>query len=230
MELATQLMNLKKKTMQKIAVAAGAHDTKRVTTYSAIANRIEDDERTLANVLRRIGEYEKELVDPASGSTLREILDEITPAKSRARKVRSSAGKEEGFMARESFLDAGADRGYRLTPLGKTVFETNKGHKVAIPFANEKRPDRWFLGISDEKYDVAVLLCQEKDGDLFDFIVPRDFLEKFWRAFSRSGGQVKFNVSRYGKNWHLIVPGYEPQAISIFLRNYGPLRTESKTV
>ena len=226
MELTTQLMNLKKKTMRKIAEAAGAHDTKRVTSYSALANRIEDDERTLANVMRRISGYEKEIADPTNASSLREILDEITSEKSATRKIRSSAGKEEGFIARETFLDAGVDRGYRLTRLGKTVCETNKGHKVAIPFANEQRPDRWFLGISDEKYDVIVLLCQEKDGDLFDFIVPRDFLEKFWKAFSRSGGQVKLNVSRHGKNWHLIVPGYEPQAIGSFLRNYGPLRTE----
>lgn len=78
--------------------------------------------------------------------------------------------------------------------------------------------------IVDIKYDVVVLLCQEKDGDLFDFIVPRDFLEKFWRAFSRSGGQVKLNVSRHGKIWHLVVPGYEPQAIGSFRGNYGPLR------
>jgi hypothetical protein len=139
-------------------------------------------------------------------------------------------GFSAGFMARESFLDAGADRGYRLTPLGKTVFETNKEHKVAIPFANEQRPDRWFLGISDEKYDVVVLLCQEKDGDLFDFIVPRGLLEKFWRAFSRSGGQVKLNVSRHGKIWRLVVPGYEPQTIGSFLRNYRPLRTDSRAV
>lgn len=228
MELSTQLMNLKKKTMQKIAEAAAAHDTKRITSYSALANRIEDDERTLANVTRRIGEYEKEVSDTTDTSTLREAMNEITSARSRTREVRSSAGKEEGFMARESFLDAGADRGYRLIPLGKTVFETNTGHKVAIPFANERRPDRWFLGISDEKYDVVILLCQEKDGDLFDFIVPRDFLEKFWRAFSRSGGQVKLNVSRHGKIWHLVVPGYEPQAIGSFLKNYGPLGTESK--
>lgn len=225
MELATQLMNLKKKTMQKIAEAAGAHDTKRVTAYSALANRIEDDERTLTNVIRRIEEYEKEITDSTNTSTLREIMDEITSAKSSTRKVRSSTGKEEGFMAREIFLDAGVDRGYRLIPLGKTVFETNKGNKVAIPFANEQRPDRWFLGISDERYDVVVLLCQEKDGNLFDFIVPRDFLEKFWRAFSRSGGQVKLNVSRHGKIWHLIVPGFEPQSIGSFLGNYRPLRT-----
>ena len=153
MELTTQLMNLKKKTMRKIAEAAGAHDTKRVTSYSALANRIEDDERTLANLVRHISEYEKEIADPTSASSLREILDEITFDKSGTRKIRSSAGREDGFIARETFLDAGVDRGYRLTRLGKTVCATNKGHKVAIPFANEQRPDRWFLGISDEKYD-----------------------------------------------------------------------------
>lgn len=100
MELVAQLMNLKKEITQKIAEAAGANDTKRVTSYSGLANRIEDDERTLANAIRRIGEYEKELVDPANASTVREILDEINPAKSRTRKVRLSSGKEEGFMAR----------------------------------------------------------------------------------------------------------------------------------
>ncbi len=88
-----------------------------------------------------------------------------------------------------------------MIPLGKTVFETTTGHKTAIPFANEQRPDRWFLGISDEKHDAVVLLCQERDGGLFDFVLPSGFLEKFWNAFSRSGDQVKLNVSKQGKTW-----------------------------
>lgn len=224
MELATTLTGLKKKVMRKIADAAGAHDTKRVTSYSALANRIEDDERVLAEVMRRINVYEKEIAEPTNAASLREILDEIKTAKSRTRKDKSSMGKEEGSITRNAFLDAGIDRGYRLIPRGKTVFETNKGHRVAIPFANEQRPDRWFLGISDEKYDAVVLLCQEKEGSLFDFVIPRDFLEKFWKAFSRSGGQVKLNVSRNGKAWCLVVPGHETQAVGSFLGAYGPLR------
>lgn len=226
MELMAQLANLKKKTMKKIAEAAVAHDTKLITSFSALANRIEADERTITEVLGRISGHEKEVADPTDTFPLKGILDEITTAKSRTRNVRLSSGKEEGSIAREAFVDAGVDRGYRMIPLGKTVFETNKGHKVAIPFSNEQRPNRWFLGLSDEKYEALVLLCQEKDGGLFDFVVPRDFLEKFWKAFSRSGGQIKLNVSRQGKTWCLVVPGYEPQVIGSFLRNYEPLRTK----
>jgi hypothetical protein len=43
--------------------------------------------------------------------------------------------------------------------------------------------------LSDEKYNAVVLLCQEKDGGLFDFIVAYELSGKFWKAFSRSGGK-----------------------------------------
>ncbi|MEK7762133.1 MAG: hypothetical protein AAB433_11165 [Nitrospirota bacterium] len=225
MELLAKLANLKKKTMQGITEAAAAHDTKRVSKYSGLANRIEDDEHAITGAMKRITIYEKELSEPTNSTDLTEILDEIkTSRRHNIRNESSSSGRETGSLMRETFLDAGAARGYRLIPRGKTIFETGKGHRVAIPFANEQRPDRWFLGISNEKYDAVVLLCHGKDGTLFDFVVPRDFLEKFWESFSRSGGQVKLNVSRNGKTWWLVVPGYEPQAIGNFSGNYGPLR------
>lgn len=227
MDLLARLANLKKKVMLKIAEAAGAHDTKLVASYSTLANRMEDDERALNAAAERIGTYEKELSDPSGAASLREVLDNMRTHARRSRGTkseRSSVGREEGSLARRAFLDAGRNRGYHLVSRGKTVFETANGYRVAIPFANEQRPDRWFLGISDEKYDVVVLLCQQEGGELFDFVLPEVFLEKFWLSFSRSGGQVKFNVSRSGGNWSLLVPGYESQAVDGFLGAYGPLR------
>ena len=179
----------------------------------------------VAEVIQRITAYEKEIAEPKTATSLREILDEITTTNRHSRRETSSAGRETGSLMRNAFLDAGGAHGYKLIPRGKTVFETSKGHRVAILFSNEQRPDRWFLGMSDEKYDAVVLLCHAKDGTLFDLVLPGDFLEKFWKAFSRSGGQVKLNVSRKGKAWWLVIPGYEPQAIGSFLGNYGPLRS-----
>lgn len=224
MDLISHLTGLKKKTMQKITEAAAATDTKQITFYGALANRIDQDERLVSEVMTRANEYEKQLADPAATSLLSSILDEIKGSRSDSRKVRSNSGREDGASKRQAFIDAGIGRGYHLLPRGKTTFQTNKGHRLAIPFANEQRPDRWFLGISDEMYDVVVLLCQETDGELFDFVIPREFLEKFWRTLSRSGGQVKLNVSRSGKSWFLLIPGDEPQVIDTFLGNYGPLR------
>lgn len=218
MELAARLADLKKKVMVKIANAAGVHDTRLVASYSALANRIEDDERSVATVTERISRYENELSDPTSNVPFKGAAD--TPM---VHGGRSGVAREEGFSARKTFLDAGASRGYRLMARGRTIFETPRGRKVAILFANEQRPDRWFLGMSDEKYDVVVLLCQDGAGALFDFVLPWEFLEKFWRAFSRSGGQVKFNVSRSGGNWSLLIPGQKSQPIHDFLRVYGAL-------
>jgi hypothetical protein len=218
MDLAARLANLKKKVMVKIANAAGVHDTRLVASYSALASRIEDDERSIATVTERISRYVSELTDPTSNALFNGAAD--------TRMVhggRSGAARAEGFSARKTFLDAGRGRGYRLMARGRTIFETPRGRKVAILFANEQRPDRWFLGMSDEKYDVVVLLCQDSDGALFDFILPWEFMEKFWRAFSRSGGQVKFNVSRSGGNWSLLIPGQESQPIQHFLKVYGAL-------
>lgn len=72
--------------------------------------------------MERISGHEKEVADPTNGFSLKEILDEITTAKSRTRNVRSNTGKEEGSIARKAFVDAGVDRGYRMNLLGKTVF------------------------------------------------------------------------------------------------------------
>ncbi len=104
MRMMAQLANLKKETMKKIAEAAAAHDTKLITSYSALANRIEADERTLTEVLGRISGHEKEVADPTDTSSLKGILDGITTAKSRTRKVRLSSGKEEGSIATKPLL------------------------------------------------------------------------------------------------------------------------------
>ena len=219
MDLADRLITLKKKVMARVVEAAGNHDTRLVAAYSALATRIEDDERAFSEIEDRIAVYEKELSDPVGAAHLRETLDAV-----RSLGARTGSGREEGAAARRTFVEAGSTRGYRLTARGKTAFETARGRRVAIPFANEQRPDRWFLGISDEKYDVVVLLCQDSDGKLYDFVLPWGVLEKLWSRFSRSGGQVKFNVSRSGGGWYLLVPGHDNQSLNKSLGAYASLR------
>lgn len=216
MELKEKLERLKTKAMNKIANAAGAHDTRLVSAYSAIANRIEQDERILFTLDDRIDSYEKELSEPPPIPA----MGDEGPAPEYFR----ATGRHIGQAKRTAFLDAGKTRGYQLTPIGPSVYKTPKGLKVALAFANEQRPNRWFLGVQDGSYDVVVLLCQRDSTDTAEIILPREFLSRYWATLSRSKGQVKFNVSRSGDSWWLLVPGHENQSANAFVGAYSPLK------
>lgn len=217
MELKGKLERLKTRAMKKIAEAAEAHNTRLVSAYSSIANRIEQDERILFALDDRIDSYEKELSEP---STIPVMSDEgPTPDDFR------STGRHTGQVKRTAFLDAGKTRGYQLTPIGSSIYKTTRGLRVALAFANEQRPNRWFLGVQDGLYDVVVLLCQRDSTDTAEIILPREFLSRYWSTLSRSKGQVKFNVSKSGESWWLLVPGHENQSANSFVGAYSPLKS-----
>ena len=97
---------------------------------------------------------------------------------------------------------------------------------MAVAFANEL-PDaenRWFLGLTDEPTDVAVLLCKSLAGKLHDIVLPVSHLREVWRVLSRSQSGVKFNVRKDASRFFLLVPGNEPLDVTRYVGNYEPLR------
>ena len=79
---------------------------------------------------------------------------------------------------------------------GGTTYRTPSGSTVGIAAATEVTPNRWFLGITPRlELDTMGLLCQSGNAVL-DFVLPMTFSSDAWPRFSRSGGQVKFNVDR----------------------------------
>jgi len=141
---------------------------------------------------------------------------------------RSISPKREGAEERKKWVAKLAAKHIPLTGHDKRYY-TKKGKSIGIAFANElDRPqlaDKWFLGLKDEPTDMLVLLCRDKEkkGDPHDFIVPVAELGSSWKALSRSGGQVKFNIWKSNSEFLLLIPGEDPISITSHLSNYRPL-------
>jgi len=228
-ELTSQLTSLKKKAMKKIGEAAGEHDISRIRVLSEIANKIEGDLTHLTAIEERVNSYEKELAHsthlPSSPSNLKDILKDITENIKRVSPSRSQR-RQMGQNARNRFVELGSRVGFRLIPLGGKAYRTTSGKKIGVTFANELegKPDRWWLGIKDEHYDVVVLLCNQGSGSMLDFILPYEEIKEIWPSLSRSAGEVKFNIIREGETYSLLVPPQRRESISRFLGKYGPLK------
>src|SRR5262249_10174012 len=110
---------------------------------------------------------------------------------------------ERGERARASFLTDLDQKGIRLIQdqgRYKVIYKTKSGKIVGIPYAQEipqKEPDRWFLGLPGQHFDIVVLLCEASNGELLDFVLPPEFVAEIWDSLScDKRGQVKFEVLR----------------------------------
>lgn len=220
MEMRSRLAAIKRKALRKIEEAAASRNTRLVSSLSALATRAEEDEEILTMLEERIKAYESEIGsdDPQD---LRSILDLVLTGSRKAGSAKSRGRGDAGEVARNSFVEAGKGRGYSLTPVSGINYRTAGGKIISMPFATERRPNRWFLGIADERPDLVVLLCRNETGSILDFVVPSSMISETWRDLSRNGGQVKFNVSRTGPDYWLVVPKHGKKRINEYLGAYG---------
>ena len=136
--------------------------------------------------------------------------------------------REIGRQQREKYINQLKRKGITID-LQKNIWcKTPSGLSVAIPFANEKRLDRWFLGIGEldllnKKKSgkiVIILLCQSKNGELMDFIIPPSQVEELIPYLSRSQkGQYKINLKRDGLRYQLLTPNEKPKDVSDYRSN-----------
>jgi hypothetical protein len=130
--------------------------------------------------------------------------------------------KARGEMARRAWIQGCK---LPLRHVKNRLYQTPSGSSVGIASATEnedKRPDRWWLGLPDQPYDVVVLLCEKSDGAVLDFVLPRSFLAPVWSGLTRSAGQVEFHVEQSGATVNFRTPGgWLP--ITSYLGNHGVL-------
>ena len=72
--------------------------------------------------------------------------------------------------------------------------------------------------------DQAVLLCQRENGDVATICLPKDFFAEYSDRMSKSGGQIKLNVTRRGSGYALLVPGTDGINVSRFVADYSQLK------
>ncbi len=214
---------MKERILTEIKIAAQSADIEAIAQWSKAAEQCEILIRESTKLDNRVKSFFDDLWShPTDDKTShREIVEcKNSPGK------RSISPKREGAMIRDRWVKMLSSKHIPLTGHDKR-YHTEKGRSVGIAFANElNRPqlvNKWFLGLKDEPTDIAVLLCQDKEGNLHDFIVPVIELGSSWSDLSRSGGQVKFNICRKNSEFFLSVPGCNPVIISKHIGNYSLL-------
>jgi hypothetical protein len=132
-------------------------------------------------------------------------------------------GRGIGKKIRIDFLQKVSEEGIHLEQMRGSVYGTRSGRKVGVAVATERKPDRWFLGLPIG-LDQAVLLCQFKNGDVATICLSKDFFNEYSDKMSKSGGQIKFNVTRRGSGYSLLVPGTDGINVSRFVGDYSQLK------
>ena len=123
--------------------------------------------------------------------------------------VAGLAAKEEATAAirvPESIADAKNDderwelqtsewleRVNRTNPLKKDrsrTFITRRGRKVGLYAANEEN-GAWRFLVEDRPVNVLVLLAQDSDRYLRDYVLPPKVIQDHWKKFARNDGRVE---------------------------------------
>jgi len=86
----------------------------------------------------------------------------------------------------------------RTNPLKKDrprTFITRKGRKVGLYAATEEH-GAWKFMLEDRPVNVLVLLAEDNDRYLHDFILPPKVIQDHWKKFARSKGNVEIVLEK----------------------------------
>jgi hypothetical protein len=134
-------------------------------------------------------------------------------------------GRASGPIIRNEFMRELKDHGISLRQTGRVTFVTMSRKRVGMAVSNETAPNGWFLGLKKGSFDVAVLLCKTRRGDLVPACLPESFFESYLDRLSYSGEDLKFTVRRRGANeYFLQVPPAVDIPLKPYIRSYDCLR------
>jgi hypothetical protein len=193
--------------MEGIKAAAGSGDSKTVLTLSENLRRADQLLFDHESWLHSLDSY-------LSRSTADDNEDDLSPPGSGAPALARVSGRAHGVALRAEFLRRAASSGLKLLPHRGAIYKTERGTRVGIAVASERQRNRWFLGLSQDGFDSAVLLCQSSSGKTFSICLPCDFVRR--HRFSRAGGQDKFNVVRRAGRLFLTIPNLSPVPVDQF--------------
>jgi len=222
MDIDNQLVNEKTKVLKQIAESAQRGKSEEVRVAAEKLNRIESLMERYQELLRDIASLEtpdnKTKPTSYAASTVWSTEDEDLG------NVGDQSGKGAARAIRTVFLTKAERFGVHLAYVKGIIYGTPTGRKVGIAAATERNADRWFLGLPSDGFDEAVLLCRPKTGDIVEIFLPKSFFDEHGRRMGRSGSQIKFNVSRRGSDYVILVPGTGGVNVTKFIGAYSLLK------
>ena len=133
------------------------------------------------------------------------------------------SAKERGRRQRENFVHMLSSRGIALHRLKGAVFRSPRGIRVGIAYARESQKDKWFLGLAENQFEYAVLICEQRAGEVIHFSLPKEFMSEHGESLSRKDGQIKFNVFKRDGQFFLHLPRLGSASIEAFRDKFSGL-------
>lgn len=191
---------------REIAAAASAGDDSMMLTRT-------DDFRAIAAVLSRYEDADRE------AAKLQKFLMNggAVPSPASRASASTASSRQLGVRARAEFVERATTGGLLLKLDRGSIYRTTSGRRVGTAVATERHNNRWFLGLGEDSFDAAVLLCVPNNGTTMAICLPQSFFALHGRYLSRAGGQVKFNVARRGADMILKIPRMTPEHVNEFI-------------
>jgi hypothetical protein len=127
-------------------------------------------------------------------------------------------GKEERII----FIQEARKKGIILSEEKGPLYKDNLGGLVGIPYASERKPGRWWLGLPNKKYQNIVLICKNEFSKRIYFIFPYAFCVKYDDKLStdKKEKQIKFNILMKNGIYTLIIPDSKPIIINEYINRF----------
>jgi len=216
MEPASRLLERQEALLRDIESAARQRD---VSAVLALLKKLE----MLASLVRQQEEIDRRLA-AMEGDLLASPVTAAGPAEVQTDgSERAITPKERGRRQRDSFVRALATKGITLQRVKGAILRSPRGIRVGVAYAREGQQDKWFLGLPEDQFQHAVLLCEERSGRMTHFSLPEEFVREHGESLSRKDGQVKFNVLRRGEEFFLHLPRRGSVSIDAFHDNFSGL-------
>jgi len=160
------------------------------------------------------------------------IKEKLSNTKSSLDTFNTSTEAQATRMLYVDELNERTDYNIDLSQMGNhSIWAVGTNCFVALPFANEKQPNRWFLGIREhdmlfklEQNKIAVvLICRSKEGRTLDFVIPTSKVVVLLPKLTLSNGQFKINVKRIDQQYFIMLPDSDPLDITDYMSEVSAL-------
>lgn len=210
MNMERQILELKQQALASVERAARSGSVDEIRRFSDRLTEIECCEDALQNLKDRLSSLTRQ--KPPEIAQMRRSNGHEQSREPVSESV-MARGKRDARNARQRFLEELEKRGLRCVPESNTVFRVGAHSRIIIPFANEQRQDRWFLGIPEGEdgrfcpYRAVICLCRDSAGEVKNFVIEQAVMQDIWSQMSRNSGDVKLTIVRDGSRYLLLVPG-----------------------
>src|SRR5579859_1123612 len=141
----------------------------------------------------------------AGKSSVTGILHGVPEALRVPESIADAKNDEERWEIRTADWLERVNKRYPLKKDRPRTFITRRGRKVGI-YAAEENNGAWKFQLEDRPVNVLVLLAQDKDRYLRDYVLPPKVIQDYWKKFARNNGSVEIVLKRGANGLSLALP------------------------